>query len=257
MYSPNKFWSLFVALYSVGIINSCTSADSIPTNKTKTSDLALIDTSSNNKIVETTSSSESNSILDFSLPKGFKLFEKVEGDLNGDGLNDYALIIKGTDTNHIVENQFEKKVDRNRRGILVYLSSNNELSLSLQNLNCFSSEYEDGGVYFPPELGIEIEKGKLFIQYSHGRYGYWKYTFRYQQDDFKLIGYDQSDNHGPVVHNFYSYNFLTSKKLTKENINFYSENPDKEVFKETWEELSKTELKSLKTIKDFDELSFD
>ncbi len=73
----------------------------------------------------------------------------------------------------------------------------------------------------------------------------------------KLIGYDQSENMGPVVHYLSSYNFLTGKKQEKENINFYSENPENEEFKETWSDLPKKELITLSSIEDFDELYFD
>ena len=53
------------------------------------------------------------------IPKGYALFEKYFGDLNKDGLDDCVLIIKKTDTTNIVTNRFDKKVDRNRRGIVV------------------------------------------------------------------------------------------------------------------------------------------
>lgn len=194
---------------------------------------------------------------EFEIPQGYVPFDTVQGDLNGDQIDDYVLIIKATKKEGIVVNRFDVTVDRNRRGILVFLSENEGITLSTKNLDCFSSENEDGGVYFPPDLGVIIENEKLFLHYAHGRYGYWKYTFRYQQNAFKLIGYDQSENMGPVVHYFNSYNFLTGRKLTKENVNFYSENPQDEVFKETWEDLPKSELKKLVSITDFDELDFD
>lgn len=191
------------------------------------------------------------------VPEGFVNFKEVYGDLNGDGLQDCALIIKGTDKNKIIQDEYRGELDRNRRGIIILLNNKNGYEVAAKNYTCFSSENEDGGVYFPPELVVDIVKGKLVLHYAHGRYGYWKYTFRYQQGKFLLIGYDQSDSRGPVEHYFYSYNFLTSKKLTKENINFETEHPENEVFEETWEELPKNELINLATVKDFDELSFD
>ena len=35
--------------------------------------------------------------------------------------------------------------------------------LTDRNYDCFSSENEDGGVYYPPELWIEFEKGNLIV----------------------------------------------------------------------------------------------
>jgi len=191
------------------------------------------------------------------LPEGYVLFDSDRGDLNGDGVDDFVLMVKGTDPEEWKKNQFDETVDRNRRGILVYLSEGKKMNLVVENLDCFSSENEDGGVYFPPELSMEIEKGRLFLHYGHGRYGYWRYNFRYQDGKMKLIGFDQSENMGPVVHYLSSYNFLTGKKQEKENINFYSENPENEVFKETWSDLPKKELITLSSIEDFDELYFD
>jgi len=74
----------------------------------------------------------------------------------------------------------------------VLLNSANNYQLALENYDCFSSENEAGGVYFAPELWVKIEKGNLYINYSHGRYGYWSYTFRFQDSDFALIGYVMS-----------------------------------------------------------------
>jgi len=191
--------------------------------------------------------------LSYFIPKGYAEFEKYFGDLNKDGLKDCVLIIKKTDTTNIVTNRFDKKVDRNRRGIIVLLKNENGYQLADKNYNCFSSENEDGGVYFPPDLWIEIKNEKLYVHYGHGRYGYWEYTFRFQNSNFELIGYESSSNRGPVTNTVTSINFLTKKKLTKENTN---ENPEirDEIFKETWNNIEIGDLIKLSEIKDFDEL---
>ena len=187
----------------------------------------------------------------------YAIFDKIFGDLNDDGQEDCIVITKGTDPNKVVLDEYFGEMDRNRRGIIILFKDGNTYEQIAKNENCFSSENEDGGVYFPPELGIEIKKGKLYVNYAHGRYGNWKYTFRYQENDFKLIGYDQTDMQGPILHYSYSYNFLSGRKLTKENINFYSENPENEELKETWEDLKKSKLISLSSVEDFDDLHFD
>lgn len=151
-------------------------------------------------------------------------------------------------------NRFNQKVDRNRRGIIILFKTENGYQLTNKNFSCFSSENEDGGVYFPPELLIEFNKGNLIIHYSHGRYGFWKYTFRYQDSNFKLIGFDSSSNFGPIINRETSINFLTKKKLIRENTNENAEGNGDEIFKETWSKIEIENLIKLSEIKDFDKL---
>jgi len=187
------------------------------------------------------------------IPAGYKIFQKIYGDLNKDGLEDCIVIIKGTDKQNITTNEHNRKIDRNRRGIIVLFKEGDNYIQAVKNYDCFSSENEDGGVYFPPDLDVSIEKGKLYVHYGHGRYGYWTYTFRFQNSDFALIGYDASDNFGPVVNSETSINFLTKKKVTKTNINENAESGD-EVFEEKTEKIKVDKLIQLSEIKDFDEL---
>lgn len=187
------------------------------------------------------------------VPKGYVISDKILGDLNKDGAEDWILLVKGTDKKKIIRDETRGLLDRNRRGILVLLKKSQHYQLFVQNLACFSSENEDGGVYFPPELSCDIDKGNLYILYSHGRYGYWKYTFKVQNLDLDLIGYDQSDNNGPIVSRETSINFITKRKQEKVNTNEDSEGGD-EVFKETWKNIRLTKRLKLSEIKDFDNL---
>lgn len=185
------------------------------------------------------------------LPKGFVVFEKIYGDLNKDGFEDCVLIIKGADKNQVITDEYRGQLDLNRRGIIVLFNKNDHYELALKNYDCFSSENEDGGVYFAPELSIEIKKGNLNVLYHHGRYGFWKYTFRFQNANFELIGYDQSDHHGPITERETSINFLSKKKQEKVNTNENAEGGD-EVFEETWKNINVNRLIQLAKIKDFD-----
>jgi hypothetical protein len=198
-------------------------------------------------------SEHGKNISDF-LPKGYVVFEKINGDLNKDGTEDCVIIIKATEKDSIVKNRFDELVDRNRRGIIVLFNRKNHYDLVVKNTNCFSSENEDGGVYFPPELVVEIKKNKLYVHYGHGRYGYWEYIFRFQNSDFELIGYDQTDG-GAVIRSETSINFLTKRKLERTNINDEAE-AGEEVFKETWKNIKINKLIKLSEIKDFDNLDF-
>lgn len=188
------------------------------------------------------------------LPKGYVLSKRVNGDLNKDGTEDCVLIIKGTDKSKIVRDEQRGKLDGNRRGIIVLLKNKTGYKLASKNYNCFSSENEDGGVYFPPELIVEIKNANLYIHYAHGRYGFRRYTFRFQNSDFELIGYDASHDSGPVVNSEVSINFLTRKKQEKVNTNQDAEGGD-EIFKTTWTKVNIARLIRLSEIEDFHELN--
>jgi hypothetical protein len=184
------------------------------------------------------------------IPQGFILSGTSIGDLNKDGVDDKVLLVKGTDKGEFEKNDYGELVDLNRRGIIVLFKKDNKYEMILKNLNCFSSENEDGGVYYAPELSLEIDKGNIYIHYAHGRYGYWKYTFRYRNSDFYLIGYDNLDG-GAVIESETSINFLSKKKQVKVNTNSSAEGGDEE-FTETWTNITVTKLLKLRDIKDFE-----
>lgn len=197
---------------------------------------------------QTTLKSNANDFI----PKGFVLSSTSIGDLNKDGVDDKVLLVKGADKGAFVKNEYGELVDRNRRGIIVLFKKDNQYEQVLKNLNCFSSENEDGGVYYAPELSLEIGKGNLYVNYAHGRYGYWKYTFRYRKGDFYLIGYDISEG-GEVIDKETSINFLSKKKQVKVNTNLSAEGGDEE-FTETWTNIVISQLMKLREVKDFDVL---
>ena len=188
------------------------------------------------------------------IPTSYTLFEAIQGDLNKDGLKDVVLIVKATDPKQWITDEYRGKLDRNRRGVVVLLNVKGHYQKVVQNLSLFSSENEDGGVYFAPELVPSIEKGLLKLNYAHGRYGYWAYQFRLEWSDMRLIGYDSSDNFGPYVNSETSVNFLTAKKLVRENLN---KDPDSDPkFKETWCKVNVAPL-YLSKIQDIDDLSLE
>lgn len=189
------------------------------------------------------------------IPKNYTLHEGITGDLNKDGREDIVLIIKATDKKAIVKDEHDRIVNRNRRGIIILLKEENGYKKLVENLSCFSSEYEFGGVYFPPELSIEIKKNSLFIEYSHGRYGYWHYQFRMTENDMQLIGYESNVHRGPLVEKVISVNFLTKKKLVRENL--HKDEEKEPVFKDTWSDFPQQKPILLSEIEDFDELYFE
>lgn len=178
------------------------------------------------------------------VPSGYILQETINGDLNHDSLNDKIMLIKRVDKNGIEENQFGQMVDKNRRGLIISFKDKNDYHIMVENKECFSSENEDGGVYYAPELGIEINKGILKINYFHGRYGYWSYTFQFRNNDFFLIGYDHTSTHGPDIFRVVSINYLSQRAYIKSR----DENKDQ------WIKLKSSPLIKLRDIKDFDAL---
>ncbi|HHD78256.1 MAG TPA: hypothetical protein ENK98_01230 [Epsilonproteobacteria bacterium] len=193
--------------------------------------------------------------LQEAIPVGYKVVEKIVGDLNKDKQHDIVLLLKGLDKSKIITNRFSEVVDRNRRGVLIAFKDHDAYKVVTVNPRCFSSENEDGGIYFPPDLFIHIAKGNLYFDYGHGRYGYWSYTFRYEDNDFKLIGYDAARG-GAVIRETLSVNFLTNKMLTKKNINLQAQGGD-EVFKEEWKSFSKPITLFLSEIADMDEIDIE
>ena len=189
------------------------------------------------------------------VPPGYVVVDTIRGDLNQDHQEDEVLIIKATNKKNVVQHEYRGLLDRNRRGLIVALKKGDHYELALENRNCFSSENEDGGVYFPPQLHIWVEKGNLRLHYAHGRYGSWTYLFRYQKADFELIGYESNENHGPIVNRSVSINFLTQKMVVRENVNSVeTQAAIRNKFKETSKTFVFPQLIRLRKISDFDEL---
>lgn len=194
--------------------------------------------------------------LDFNefIPKGFELFEKIYGDLNKDGVDDCILIIKTTDAKNIVKNEDNEDLDSNRRGLIILLNVNGKYKIAAYNYLCFSSDGDNGFTNYSSALSINIINNKFFIHLEHGIYGFTKYTFQFKDSDFVLIGYDSSENNGPIINIETSINYLTKKKIVKENTNENAEESGEEIFKETTTRINNTRLLKLSEIKDFDQL---
>ena len=171
---------------------------------------------SNDSIKENVIRTTTEKGLELNVPEGFIPKDTIKGDLNGDDIPDYVLIIKQNKKESFVQNEFNEKVDRNRRGLLIYNSQSENYTLTSKNLNCFSSENEDGEGYFPPELGVYIIDNKLFIHYGHGRYGSWEYIFQHRNGYMELIGYHSYEQDGPVINEE-----LKIKLPQKNNFNHY------------------------------------
>ena len=90
--------------------------------------------------------------------------KKIVGDLNGDGEKDVALLTK-------------KQKNFDDCGLLIAFKKGNQYELAFKNPDCFL-EYG---------LDIGIKNGNLWLSTYDGVS---EYTFRYQKNDFELIGFD-------------------------------------------------------------------
>lgn len=256
----------FALLIFIVTLHSC--ENKTPNEKEKeTRELQKEQPQKNKESSSTHTTTLKNKPSDF-VPKGYVIhkyeggisageWDEIKGDLNKDGLEDVVLIIKGTDKSKIIQHEYRGKLDRNRRGIIVLFNKEDHYELAAKNYDCFSSENEDGGVYFAPELYLEIKNGNLYINYGHGRYGNWGYTFRAQNGDMEMIGYDSYSSRGPVPQSEVSINFLTKKKLTRDNLNKDDDGDNYvEKYQDTWEKIKVEKLTKLSEIKDFDGLYY-
>ena len=189
------------------------------------------------------------------VPKGYSLFQQYKGDLNKDGKPDVVLMIKGTDKSKWVDDEYRGRLDRNRRGLIILFKRKNGYEQILRNDTCFSSENEDGGIYDAPELELYIIKNTLHIYFAHGRYGCWNYIFRYQNNDFELIGYNHNRCIRYVTYYNLDINFSTRTRVYEENLNV-DDNEKEEHYKVTKSKIKRRKLIKLSEIADIDKLNW-
>ncbi len=189
------------------------------------------------------------------VPKGYSLFQQYKGDLNKDGKPDVVLMIKGTEKSKWVDDECRGRLDRNRRGLIILFKRKNGYEQILRNDTCFSSENEDGGIADAPELELEISKNTLQIYFGHNRYGYWNYIFRYQNNDFELIGYYHNRCIRYVTYYNLDINFSTRTRVYEENLNV-DDNEKEEHYKVTKSKIKRRKLIKLSEIADIDKLNW-
>ncbi|WP_175909558.1 hypothetical protein [Burkholderia metallica] len=133
------------------------------------------------------------------VPKGWKLEFQTKGDLNGDGRDDLALVLRDNDPANVIsdDGMCESPFDANPRILVVaFAQPDGQYALALRNETliptrespCLADALEEGNV--------SIDRGTLQVRL--GRFasaGSWEmgsttYTFRWQDRNFMLIGYD-------------------------------------------------------------------
>ena len=158
--------------------------------------------------------------IDF-VPAGWKLYDKAEGDLNGDGVSDSVLVIQATDPERIIDNPDGfgvPRYDSNQR-ILLFVLSSPEGHLRLAGRDDAVIPDRDSPTIDDPYSDIEIKDGKatLYLNFwaSMGSYmtSWHQFHFRWDGAQMAVIGYD-----GGTVHRASgetrsaSLNYLTNRR---------------------------------------------
>lgn len=156
------------------------------------------------------------------IPAGWEIMSQAEGDLNGDKQNDSVLVIKGNDEKFLNKNEGlgGDIFDTNPRILAVLFRENDQYKLALQS-NSFIA-MASSPTMEEPFQSVKITKGILQFDFeifmSAGGWGMsnQNYKFRWQNNDFVLIGADKMDvqrNSGEMETR--SYNFSTGKVQIK------------------------------------------
>ncbi|CAM4255909.1 hypothetical protein ACPR111641_10750 [Acinetobacter pragensis] len=169
------------------------------------------------------------------IPKNWKVLEKTQGDLNRDGQADLVLIAEDTHPENIVKNESlgNPQLNLNPRKLMVLLQSKQGYQLAASNSSLPTEGDADSPCLADP-LGeseaLKIHNGVLHISLHYWlSCGSWyvtnkTYTFRYQDQAFKLIGYDSNDFHrasGDISEQ--SINFSTGKIKSTSGQNEFEE----------------------------------
>ncbi|TCB32977.1 hypothetical protein E0H82_14810 [Acinetobacter sp. ANC 4910] len=168
------------------------------------------------------------------VPQGWKILETATGDLNRDGQIDAALIIQQNNPNNIKSHEGlgSDRLNLNPRKLLVLFKTAQSYQLMTENYSLPTENDEESPCLADPleDGGITIAKGLLKISLHYWlSCGSWyvtnnNYTFRYQNNDFNLIGFDSNDFHrasGDITEK--SINFSTGKVKSTTGKNEFAE----------------------------------
>lgn len=199
------------------------------------------------------------------IPKNWKVLSKVQGDLNGDKQTDLALIIENTDPKNIVTNEGlgNPQLNLNNRKLLILFKAPQGYRLVASNYSLPTEGDKESPCLADP-LGegdpLTIKNGlvKINLHYwlSCGSWSVYNnaFTFRYQNQSFKLVGYDTDYFHRASGEtSAKSINFLTGKiKNTTGGGEFENQDQAKQV---SWSKLKNSYSLKLEQInfKDYGE----
>ncbi len=196
---------------------------------------------------------ENGNTLKSIIPNSWNILDSKTGDLNQDGISDLVFVIQNTDKSNIRLNNGlgNNTIDLNPRILGVYFGDKSGKFTK----RLVSKDFiilRDSPTMDEPFEGISItKKGVLNINfrfwYSAGTWtmSNHKYKFRFQGNEFALIGYDSNEAHRATGETTdYSINFLSKKmKITKGN---FSKDESDSI---EWKKFNLKKLMTIRTIK--------
>lgn len=196
------------------------------------------------------------------VPNGWKIISQTIGDLNKDALADEAIVIENTDPKNIIANQEGAmggdKLNINPRMLLIlFKTKNGNYQLAVKNIGFIpiQNDIESRCLLDPlfEGKGVSIKKGVLKVQYQYfyscggcevNRVGY---TFRFQNQQFELIGYDYFSMHrASGEETSYSVDLYMLKKKSIIGGNVFSEEKHKP--KTIWNYIAPIQLIGLENL---------
>lgn len=199
------------------------------------------------------------SVNDF-VPKNWKIIKQVQGDLNKDRKEDVVLVIEENNPENIIKNEGlgSSELNLNPRTLLIIFKTQNGYELKEMNKTFIPKENdEESPCLMDPlvEGDIQINKGVLLLSLNYWlSCGSWStgtdtYTFRFQKNEFELIGFDTfsfARNSGEIHE--VSVNFSTRKMSITTGGNMF-EDADESEEKTEWKTFKLDKLQNLKTLK--------
>ncbi len=190
------------------------------------------------------------------VPMDWRIEIKLSGDLNGDGRDDVALVLRAIDPRNVIDARGQggpENFDTNPRILMVAFGNaagGYDLALENHTLIARTTEPSAQDPLDPNGVqqgGVEIKKGTLQVTlgYFGGNMGHLTYTFRFEKGGFRLIGYDSIDverNKGTVRQA--SINYLTRRM--KRSVGQISD----DVERATWTTLPRKPLLTIEQIGD-------
>ncbi|QUL38102.1 hypothetical protein [Erythrobacter sp. JK5] len=172
------------------------------------------------KAEETAIEPAANRAIDF-VPFGWKLYDKVEGDLNGDGSADTALVIQKNDPQLMIENPDglgSERYDANPRMLLVAMKTNDGRYRLVGRNGAIIPDHDSPTIEDPYE-GMRIEQGSLHLAIAFfASAGSWsmfnrQFQFRWNGEAMALIGFEANYVHrGSGEMRQASVNYLTGRR---------------------------------------------
>lgn len=168
------------------------------------------------------------------VPRGWKLLQVVQGDLNRDGAPDAVVVLEETDPGKMIPNEGmgPTRINVNPRRLRVLLRTGSRYRQVAQDDELIPSEAPDGNACVADPLAeggsVVVRQQRLRVQFHYwqscGSGGVSKitYTFRVegrsQAEQVRLIGYDHWSTHryAPNGHELRSVNLLTGRIKTEQ-----------------------------------------